>query len=132
MAWFMGIDIGSVYSKGVITRDNELSVHYVILSGANYRTAAETIRQELLAKASLTQDEMTNTAATGSGAGNVYFASQKVSDIVCTARGINSFFPTARTVIDVAGQSTKVMRIDGQGHVINFANDHSVACLYGP
>ena len=113
MAWFIGIDIGSVYSTGVITRDSEFSAYCVILSGANYRTAAERIRQELLTEANLAPDHITATVATGSGGGNVYFASQKVSDIVCTARGINSIFPSARTVIDVAGQSTKVMRING-------------------
>jgi len=121
MAWFMGIDIGSVYSKGVIIKDDELSAYYVTLSGANYRAAAETIRQELLTKANLTQDDIIDVIATGSGASSVYFASQKASDIVCTARGISSIFPSARTIIDVAGQSTKAMRIDGQGLVANFA-----------
>lgn len=131
MAWFMGIDIGSVYSKGVVTRDNELSAYYVILSGANYRTAAETIRQELLTQVNLTQDDITDTVATGSGAGNVSFASQKVSDIICTARGISSIFPSARTVIDVAGQSTKVMRIDEQGLVANFVVSEKCAAGSG-
>ena len=121
MTWFIGIDIGSIYSKGVITRDSELSAYYVLLSGTNYRTTAERIRQELLTQVSLTQDDVTDTVAAGTGAGNVYFASQKVSDIVCTARGINSVFPTTRTVIDVAGQSTKAMQIDEQGLVVNFA-----------
>jgi len=121
MAWFIGIDIGSLYSKGVIIKDDELSAYYVTLSGANYRTAAETIRQELLTKATLTQDYITDIVATGSGASSVYFASKKASDIVCTARGINSIFPSARTIIDVAGQSTKAMRIDRQGLVANFA-----------
>ena len=131
MAWFMGIDVGSAYSKGVITRDNELSAYYVILSGANYRTTAETIRQELLTKVNLTQDDIANTVATGSGAGNVYFASKAVSDIVCTARGINSVFPSARTVVDVAGQSTKVMRIDAQGLVANFTVSEKCAAGSG-
>ena len=131
MAWFMGIDIGSAYSKGVITRDNQLSAYYVVLSGANYRTAAETIRRELLTQVNLTEDDITDTVATGSGAGNVYFASQKVSDIVCTARGINTVFPTARTVIDVAGQSTKVIRIDAQGLVVNFAVSEKCAAGSG-
>jgi len=131
MAWFIGIDIGSVYSKGVITRDNELSAFYVILSGGNYRTAAERIRQELLTRVNLTQDDIANTVGTGSGAGNVYFAGQKVSDIVCTARGINRIFPSARIVIEVAGQSSKVMRIDEQGLVANFVVSEKCAAGSG-
>ena len=120
MAWFMGVDIGSVYSKGVITQDNELAAFHVLRSGANYRVTAEKIREELLLKFNLEEAQITRTAATGSGGGNVYFAQQQISDMVCTARGINSTFPSARTVIDVAGQSTKMMRVDDHGLVINF------------
>lgn len=120
MAWYMGIDIGSLYSKGVITKDSELLAHYVVLSGINYKATAEKIRDELLAKANITQSDISDTVATGSGAGNVHFASQKVSDLVCIARGIHSIFPDSRTVIDVAAQSSKVIRIDAKGLVINF------------
>ncbi len=59
MMWFMGIDIGSAYSKGVIMKDSELAVQFIIPSGANYQTAAETIRRELLKQANLTQADLT-------------------------------------------------------------------------
>ena len=120
MNWFMGIDIGSAYSKGVIIKDFEIVASHIIISGANYRTSAETIRTELIRQGNLTLDDIANTVATGSGADNVYFASQKASDIVCTARGINNAFPQARTVIDVASQSTRVIRINEEGIVANF------------
>ncbi|MBC8274480.1 MAG: 2-hydroxyglutaryl-CoA dehydratase [Chloroflexi bacterium] len=131
MTWFMGIDIGSAYSKGVIIRDSELAAYYVIPSGANYQTAAETIRQELLKQVNLTQSDITDTVATGTGAGNVPFASRQVSDIVCTARGINSIFPQARTAIEVAGQYTKVIRISEQGMVANFTVSEKCAAGSG-
>jgi predicted CoA-substrate-specific enzyme activase len=131
MTWFMGIDIGSAYSKGVIIRDSELAAYYVIPSGANYQTAAETIRQELLKQVNLTQGDMTDTVATGTGAGNVTFAGRQVSDIVCTARGINSTFPQARTAIEVAGQYTKVIRISEQGMVVNFTVSEKCAAGSG-
>ena len=127
----MGIDIGSAYSKGVIIRDSELAAYYVIPSGANYQTAAETIRQELLKQVNLTQSDITDTVATGTGAGNVPFASRQVSDIVCTARGINSIFPQARTAIEVAGQYTKVIRISEQGMVANFTVSEKCAAGSG-
>lgn len=120
MSWFIGIDIGSAYSKGVIIKDFELVASHVIISGANYRTSAEAIRTELIGQVNLSQNDIANTVATGAGADNVYFASQKSSDIVCTARGINNAFPQARTVIDVASQSTRVIRLSGEGKVANF------------
>ena len=131
MTWFIGIDIGSLYSKGVIIKDGELFAHYIVLSGINYRATAENIRQELLTKANIKPDDVTSTVATGSGAANVYFASQKASDIVCTARGVHSIFPAARTAIDVAAQSSKVIRIDAQGLVTNFTVSEKCAAGSG-
>jgi len=131
MSWFMGIDIGSAYSKGAIIKDSQLVASHIIISGANYRTSADTIRTELIRQVNLTQDDIANTVATGSGADNVYFASQKASDIVCTARGINSVFSQARTVIDIASQSTRVIRLNEEGIVTNFTVSEKCAAGSG-
>ena len=120
MSWFLGIDIGSAYSKGAIVRDSELVAWHVITSGANYRTAAEAIRAELLRQAGLTEGDIAGSVATGCGADNVHFATRKASDIVCTARGISRVFPQARTAIEVAGQCSKVIRLSQEGTVTNF------------
>jgi predicted CoA-substrate-specific enzyme activase len=131
MNFFMGIDIGSAYSKGILTRGLEPVASHIIRSGANYRTSAEAIRTELIRKAKLTDNDIANTVATGSGADNVYFATQKAGDIVCTARGIHNVFPQARTVIDVASQSTRVVRLNEEGNVINFAVSEKCAAGSG-
>jgi len=127
MSWFMGIDIGSAYSKGVITRDLEIVASHAIKSGADYRKSADAIRTDLTRKVDLAKSDVASTVATGSGADNVYFAGQKASDIVCTARGISNVFPRARTVIDVASQSTKVIRLNEEGIVINFTASEKCA-----
>jgi len=131
MSWFMGIDIGSAYSKGVIIKDFQLVASHIIKSGANYRTSAESIRAQLIRQANLTQNNIANTVATGSGADNVHFAGQKASDIVCTARGTNNLFPQARTVIDVASQSTRVIRLNEKGIVTNFTVSEKCAAGSG-
>ena len=120
MSWFMGVDIGSAYSKGVITGGFELVASHTIISGADYRKSARTIRSELIRKVNLTDSDIVGTVATGYGADSAYFADQTASDIVCTARGINNVFPQARTVIDVASQSTRVIRLNEEGIVTNF------------
>jgi len=131
MSWFMGIDIGSAYGKGVITRDLELVASHAIISGANYRTSARAIRSALIGKGKLTDNDIVATVATGYGADSVYFADQKASDIVCTARGINNIFPQARTVIDVASQSTRVIRLNESGIVTNFTVSEKCAAGSG-
>jgi len=131
MAWFIGIDIGSSTSKGVIAKDGQLSAHHIIPSGISYGSAAEKVREELLAKATLRPEDIAHTIATGCGARNVHFADDKSADMVCSARGIHSVFPSARTVIDVGGQSTQVTRIDERGRVVNFTVSEKCAAGSG-
>lgn len=116
----MGIDIGSSTSKGVITRDGKPEAHHLQLSGVHYRKAARQLKDSLLAKMNLSIKDIACIVATGQGSANVEFCDQQVADIRCCARGINSIFPSARTVIDVQGQYTQVLRLSEQGTVIDF------------
>ncbi|MDD5287596.1 MAG: acyl-CoA dehydratase activase [Dehalococcoidales bacterium] len=120
MPYYMGIDIGSGTSKGLLRQNGSPVASYSLLSGVNYRLSAEKLRDELLKQAKLTIADIACIAATGQGSGLVGYANQKVADIRCCARGINSIFPEVRTVIDVEGQSTQVIRTDGNGQVVNF------------
>ena len=131
MAYFMGIDIGSGTSKGVITKDGELLDYRLLPSGVNYRAAAEKLRGELLAKAGLTFEDIAYTVATGQGAGNVAFCNQKVTDIRCCARGIHKTFPSVRTVTDVQAQSSQVIRLSESGQVTNFVVSEKCAAGSG-
>ncbi|MEE8353551.1 MAG: acyl-CoA dehydratase activase [Dehalococcoidales bacterium] len=120
MAYFMGIDIGSTTTKGVVTCDGEVVARHLILSGTNYRSAADELTEELLALAGTTRRELVGTVATGQGAANAVFSDRQVTDILCCARGIHRVFPTVRTVIDVQGQSSQVLRLGEQGQVTDF------------
>ena len=115
MPWFMGIDIGSGTSKGVITNDGKLLAYHLLASGVNYRMTAQKLREELLAKAGLHAGDIAFTVTTGHGAGIISFSNQQVADIRCCAKGINHIFPSVRTVIDVQGQSSQVIRLDENG-----------------
>lgn len=121
MAWFLGVDIGSGSSKGVLILNTEPQAYYWIPSGFNYREAAQQLRERLLAKVGISAKEVTNTVATGYGAASVSYSDLNVADIRCCARGINYLFPQVRTVIDVQGMSTQVIRVNSEGRVINFA-----------
>ena len=131
MAWFMGIDIGSGTSKGVVTRDGKLLAYHLLPSGVNYRLAAQKLREELLAKAGLLPEDIAGTATTGQGAGSIPFSNKQIADLRCCARGINRIFPQVRTVIDVQGQSSQVIRLNEQGQVINFAVSEKCAAGSG-
>jgi len=120
MAYFMGIDIGSGTSKGVIIKDGKPLAYHLLPSGVNYKETAERLRKELLAKAGLSPKDIAYIMATGHGAESIPFSNDQVTDIRCCARGINSIFPSVRTVIDIQGMSSQVIRLNEKGRVINF------------
>jgi len=121
MAYFMGVDVGSSTTKGVIIRDGVLEARHILTSGVNYRVAARRVMDELLEKAGLCLGDVACIVATGQGSANVDYSNRQVADLRCCGRGIVRIFPTAHTVIDVQGQSTQVLRLNERGQVINFA-----------
>jgi predicted CoA-substrate-specific enzyme activase len=127
MTWSMGIDIGSRTSKGVITKDGELKFSYLLNSGVNYRMAAQKLREELLSRTGLLPGDIACTVTTGSGAGIIPFSNHHIADIRCCAKGINHIFPPVRTIIDVQGQSSQVIRLNEKGQVIDFAISETCA-----
>ena len=120
MAHFMGIDIGSATSKGVITQEGQPLVGHYLPSQANYRAAALKLRGELLAKAGLSPQDIARTITTGHSVAGLPFDHQRVADIRCCARGINRLFPQARTIIDIQAMSSRVIRLGQDGQVGNF------------
>ncbi|MFC1895052.1 acyl-CoA dehydratase activase [Thermodesulfobacteriota bacterium] len=120
MAWFCGIDVGSVGTKAVLTKDGEISFYHVIMSGANYTASAKKVMGEVLAIAGLSVDDVSFIAATGYGAARTEFANEQFSDISCCARGVHRVFPNVRTVVDIGGQASKVIRINSEGKSTNF------------
>ncbi len=119
MAYFLGIDIGSRHTKGVLVDDNSIIDRHILPSGINYRDTAIKIRNELLYKNRMIPEDIGGTVATGHQL-TVTLADEYVIDIRCTARGIHEVFPQARTIIDIQNQSSQVILINAQGLVKNF------------
>jgi predicted CoA-substrate-specific enzyme activase len=115
MIYVAGIDIGSAFSKAVVMAENKIIAYQVIPSGGDYKLAAEEVVGKALGKAKLSLADIGYTVATGYGAANVLFANEVVSDISADGRGVIYLFPSARTVVDIGGQFTKVFKMDERG-----------------
>lgn len=115
MIYVAGIDIGSAFSKAVVMAENKVRAYQVIPSGGDYRLAADEVASKALSKAKLSLADISYTVATGYGAANVSFSNEVVTDISSGGRGISYLFPSARTVIDIGGQFTKVFKVDERG-----------------
>jgi predicted CoA-substrate-specific enzyme activase len=127
----MGIDIGSVTSKGVIIQENQILAHAILPSGINYRATAEKLKERLLQAAGIEPNQIRAVTATGSGAAQVGFADHQAGSIVCSARGIVVLYPSVRSLIDIGGQSSQVISLDENGQVIDFAVSETCAAGSG-
>lgn len=128
---FAGIDIGSVFTKAVLMKNGKVIAFEVVPSGGNYGKAAERVMSQVLSRIGAFSEDITGTVATGLGASGISLASRQISDISCQARGVNYLFPAARTVIDIGGQSSKVIRVDSEGNVVDFAISEKCAAGSG-
>ncbi|MBN1368121.1 MAG: hypothetical protein JW967_09380 [Dehalococcoidales bacterium] len=122
-----GIDIGSRAAKTVILKDGK------IISATIRDTGPESVKTSYLAinatieGTGLTLDNVDYIVATGYGRVLVPFAKENVSEISCHARGINYFYPSVTTILDMGGQDCKAIRVDQEGHVNNFVMNDKCA-----
>jgi predicted CoA-substrate-specific enzyme activase len=89
---------------------------------------AGSARGGALEKAGLTAESLKETVATGYGRVNIPFAGKTVTEISCHGRGAHRLNPKARTILDIGGQDSKAIRVDGKGDIVDFAmNDKCAA-----
>ncbi len=126
---FAGVDVGSLSTDVVILDDTgELLSSVVIPTGVNGAQAAETAFDQSLHEAGLDRENMAGITATGYGRASVAFATGKTTEISCHGIGAHHLFPNTGTVIDIGGQDSKVIQIDSQGRMLDFAmNDKCAA-----
>ena len=124
-----GVDIGSITTEALLFDKDKGLVGYTILpTGANSRKAVEAALDKVLAQPGKGRGDVSYIIATGCGRKRAEFAKEAVTEITCIARGTNFLFPDARTIIDIGGQDTKVIRVDAKGRVLEFEmNDKCAA-----
>jgi predicted CoA-substrate-specific enzyme activase len=124
-----GVDIGSLCTKTVIlSAERKILSFNILRSGAVYRGAAESSLNEALKTLGFNIKDLKYVVSTGYGRARVPFADAEVTEITCHARGANYFFPEVRTVIDIGGQDSKVIRVNETGQAVRFVmNDKCAA-----
>lgn len=127
--YFAGIDSGSATTDVVILDQDRTIVAKVILpTGAGASNGAQRALEQALQQAGLTQADLTATVTTGYGRGVIQTGDKSVTEITCHAKGAHFLHPAVRTVIDIGGQDSKVIRIEPDGSVANFVmNDKCAA-----
>jgi len=126
---FSGLDIGAVSTEAiVIDKDKNILGYSILRTGPNNKKTVEKSMQMALEKAKSSFDDILNLVATGYGRKTVPFKAYEISEISCHAKGAHCLFPDTKTVIDIGGQDSKAIHINGNGEAIDFnMNDKCAA-----
>ncbi len=126
---FAGIDVGSLTAECALIDESGASLAgEIIRVRPRAEQSAREVFHKALARANLMEDAVTLCFSTGYGRDSIPFSRRNVSEISCHGRGAHSLAPDVRTIIDVGGQDCKVIRVDSDGSLEDFAmNDKCAA-----
>jgi len=124
-----GIDVGSVSTEVVIldSGNNKIVAYIIAPTGSDSKNAAKVAFDDSLKKAGLKDNKIKAIVATGYGRINIPFADKNITEISCHARGAISFFPDLKMVIDIGGQDSKIIKLEGGNPIDFLMNDKCAA-----
>jgi predicted CoA-substrate-specific enzyme activase len=129
---FGGIDAGSRTLKVVLLRTDGPQVvviaEAVADQGVDQNALALQLFQRLLDQHGIQRGEVRRVVATGYGRKLIDVADETITEITCQGRGVRHRVPDARTIVDIGGQDSKLVRLNGAGAVGDFVmNDRCAA-----
>ncbi|MCC6555760.1 MAG: 2-hydroxyglutaryl-CoA dehydratase [Polyangiaceae bacterium] len=129
---FLGIDIGSSTTKGcLVSASGELVGSITISTFARHSDAIATLMKRLEQELGVTRERLRGVGGTGYGRNNIPFADCRMTELSCHAKGARYLHPTARTVIDIGGQDSKVIHLGPSGEMLEFAMNEKCAAGTG-
>jgi (R)-2-hydroxyacyl-CoA dehydratese activating ATPase len=127
---FAGIDVGSRTLKVVLWDHvrRRLVASAVADQGVDQDALASQMLDRLLVENGLARESIRSIVATGYGRKLIGTADRAVTEITCQRWGVRQCVPTARTIVDIGGQDSKLIRLAEDGRVVDFAmNDRCAA-----
>jgi len=125
-----GIDAGSRLIKALLLDADSLAIVASGLTdqGVEQDARARALFEKLLEDVGLSPGSVSRIVATGYGRHAVSFAHAVITEITCHACGVRHLVPDAKTIIDIGGQDSKLIRLNAAGTVQDFAmNDRCAA-----
>ena len=126
-----GIDMGSKNVKVVVLKDGQILAKGLALSGFDQKAAAEKVFNNVLRKVGLSRDDIAHVVATGAGKDVAPYANSEISMVGADALGGNFLYPSARTVIDVGAETSRAVRCNEKGRMIDFVINEKCAAGSG-
>lgn len=127
----VGVDLGTSAAKAVVMTGGRVVSSEIAAVRALPEQVATEVVASALSKAGLTSGDVAYAVSTGWGRKRVPFANTNMSEMPCLARGARWFLPSARTVIDVGGQSSRALNVNESGRVIEYTTNDKCAAGTG-
>jgi predicted CoA-substrate-specific enzyme activase len=125
---FAGLDVGSLATKAILMSNDAIMARFIALTGANPKKAGKEALDQVLSMAGKDRTQLSYVVGTGYGRVNLPFANRTITELTCHAKGAHFSNKEIRTVIDIGGQDSKVIHVDRDGNMIDFAmNDKCAA-----
>ena len=121
---YLGIDIGSISTKGVIIdSNNEIIASDYLYTEGNPIDAVKRLVSSLKKQINLDKYEVVSVGTTGSARkliGTILGASVIKNEITAHAIGTTSIYPDVRTILEIGGQDSKIIILN-DGIVTDYA-----------
>jgi predicted CoA-substrate-specific enzyme activase len=116
----IGIDVGSTTTKAVlIDTSGKVTAQYLLATGASAKQSVQRCLEKI---ASMSKQDISTIPiiSTGYGRSQANLATKSVTEITCHGIGIHSLNKDIKTIIDIGGQDSKVIRIASNGRPTDF------------
>jgi len=126
---YAGIDAGSRTIKIVLMdAGGQVVASGLRDQGVEVVSLTEELLDGLLDRASLKRSDIRRIVATGYARNAIASADTTITEITCHATGVRRQAPQVRTIVEIGGQDSKVIHLDDNGQVRDFAmNDRCAA-----
>ena len=125
-----GIDAGSRAIKIVLVdqQTREVLGYGMTDQGVSQNEIAMKLLDEVIADSGVSRDNLGCVIGTGYGRDSIELVTETVTEITCHACGVVHLYPDCRTIIDIGGQDSKLIRLKEDGRVRDFVmNDRCAA-----
>lgn len=125
-----GIDAGSRAIKVALvdSETRRMVANGIADQGVEQTKLSERLLNDVLHEAGVKREDVGRIVATGYGRNIVETADTTITEITCHGRGVFHLESEARTIIDIGGQDSKVLRLESGGAVRDFSmNDRCAA-----
>lgn len=113
--FFLGVDIGSLYTKIVVINSN----HEFIYSDI-FKTMARNNNRDIIINETINKYNISHTCSTGYGRKLLKTADIIKTELFCASMGVTQLAPIEKTIIDIGGEDIKLLKSGKEGKVIDF------------